>query len=96
MRTAAPRPADPARGTSPPVRFPAEARRGERLPPAFTAGERLAVSSEITSGDEARRDDGTSRPRFGTLRLMLFAVLLLLAGIGVVTVYRAVAAVLPG
>ena len=79
-----------------PLRFPAEGRRGERQAPAFTAGERLAVSSEITSGDEGRRDDGTPGPRFGVLRLTVLAVLVVLAGIGAMTVYRAVAGVLSG
>jgi hypothetical protein len=67
------------------------ARRGEPTAPAsFTAGERLAVSSALTGGD----DRPGRRP--GVLRLSLLLVLLFLAGIGAVTVYHAVAGVLPG
>jgi hypothetical protein len=67
------------------------ARRGEQAaPPTFTAGERLAVSSALTGGDD--------RPRRGpgVLRLSLLLILLFLAGVGAVTVYHAVAGVLPG
>jgi hypothetical protein len=67
------------------------ARRGEQAAaPSFTAGERLAVSSALTGGDDRPR----RRP--GALRLSLLLVLLFFAGVGAVTVYHAVAGVLPG
>lgn len=66
-------------------------RRGEPpVRPTFTAGERLTVSSALTGGDDRPR----RRP--GVLRLSLLLVLLFLAGVGAVTVYHAVAGVLPG
>ena len=76
-------------GAVAPLRFLGEARRGERPAPAFTAGDRLAVSSASAGDDEPRR-----RPNM--LRLTLLLILLFFAGIGAVTVYRAVAGVLPG
>jgi hypothetical protein len=67
------------------------ARRGEQpAPSSFTAGERLAVSSVLTGGDER------PRRRLGMLRLSVLLVLLFFAGVGAVTVYHAVAGVLPG
>jgi hypothetical protein len=73
------------------LRLLGAARRGEPpAPPSFTAGERLAVSSALTGGDDRPR----RRP--GMLRLSLLLVLLFFAGIGAVTVYHAVAGVLPG
>ncbi len=69
------------------MRFPAEARRNEGQASVFIAGERLTVASEITGGDETRAG-GASRPRSGTLRSVVLAILLLLASIGAVTVYR--------
>lgn len=73
-----------------PLRFLGAARRAEREAPSFTAGERLAVSSALTGGDDAPR----RRP--GILRLSLLLILLFFAGVGAVTVYHAVAGVLPG
>ncbi len=78
----------------PAIRPSAEA-RDERQRPAFTAGERLTVASEITGGDESSAG-GASRPRFGTARLLLLTALLLLAGIGATTVYRAILSILNG
>jgi hypothetical protein len=67
------------------------ARHGEQAAaPTFTAGERLAVSSAPTAGDDR------ARRRPGVLRLSLLLVVLFFAGIGAVTVYHAVAGVLPG
>ena len=74
-----------------PLRLLGGARRAEPpAPPAFTAGERLAVSSALTGGD----DRPGRRP--GLLRLSLLLILLFFAGVGAVTVYHAVAGVLPG
>ena len=73
------------------LRLLGAARRGEPpAPSSFTAGERLAVSSVLTGGDDRPR----RRP--GVLRLSLLLVLLFFAGVGAVTVYHAVAGVLPG
>jgi hypothetical protein len=72
-----------------PLRFLAAARRAERPEAAFTAGERLAVSSALGG-------DGRPARRPSMLRLSLLLILLFLAGIGAVTVYHAVAGVLPG
>lgn len=76
-------------GAAAPLPFPAAARRAERPGPAFTAGERLAVSS-------APGRDGQPGRRPSILRLSLLVILLFFAGIGAVTVYHAVAGVLPG
>jgi hypothetical protein len=76
-------------GAGAPLHFLGEARRGERPAPAFTAGDRLAVSSGSAG------DDG-ARPRRSMVRLTLLLILLVFAGIGAVTVYHAVAGVLPG
>jgi len=76
-------------GAGAPLRFLGEARRGERPAPVFTAGERLAVSS-ATAGDDEKR------PRRSMVRLTLLLILLFFAGVGAVTVYHAVAGVLPG
>jgi hypothetical protein len=76
-------------GAATPLRFPAAARHAERPGPAFTAGERLAVSS-------APGGDGQPGRRPSMLRLSLLVILLFFAGIGAVTVYHAVAGVLPG
>ncbi len=86
MRTQ-PRSEDSGAGAA--LRFLGEARRGERPAPVFTAGDRLAVSSASAGDDEPRR-----RPSM--LRLTLLLILLFFAGVGAVTVYRAVAGVLPG
>ncbi|HEX6841088.1 MAG TPA: hypothetical protein VF113_06160 [Stellaceae bacterium] len=73
------------------LRLLGAARQGEPpAPPAFTAGERLTVSSVLAGGD------GRPRRRLGMFRLSLLLVLLFFAGIGAVTVYHAVAGVLPG
>jgi hypothetical protein len=71
------------------LRFLGEARRGERPAPVFTAGDRLVVSSAVAGDDAPRR-----RPSM--LRLTLLLILLFFAGVGAVTVYHAVAGVLPG
>ncbi len=76
-------------GAGAPLRFLGEARRGERPAPVLTAGDRLAVSSASAGDDEPRR-------RRSMLRLTLLLILLFFAGVGAVTVYRAVAGVLPG
>ncbi len=76
-------------GAGAPLRFLGETRRGERPAPVFTAGDRVAVSSASAGDDEPRR-----RPNM--LRLTLLLILLFFAGIGAVTVYHAVAGVLPG
>jgi hypothetical protein len=57
-------------------RRPTEARA-----PGFSAGERLSVSSEITTGAS-----GGKRP--GMMRGVIFAALLMLAGVGAITVYQ--------
>jgi hypothetical protein len=72
------------------LRFLGQARRAEREAPSFTAGERLAVSSALTGGDDVPR----RRPSM--FRLSLLLILLFFAGVGAVTVYHAVAGVLPG
>ena len=73
------------------LRLLGAARRDEQAaPPSFTAGERLTVSSALTGGDDR------PRRRLGVLRLSLLLALLFFAGVGVVTVYHAVAGVLPG
>ena len=73
------------------LRLLGAARRDEQAAaPSFTAGERLAVSSALTGGDER------PRRRLGVFRLSLLLVMLFFAGVGVVTVYHAVAGVLPG
>src|SRR5579864_9563976 len=71
-----------------PFRLAGEARRAERPATAFTAGDRLAVSSAMAG------DDGP-RPRRSMFRLTLLLILLFFAGVGAVTVYHAVAGVLP-
>ena len=75
-----------------PLRFPAEARREfpAESPPRLTlsAADRLVISSPSASPAEVRR-----RP--GMLRTMGFIVLLVLASIGTVSVYQALAAYLP-
>jgi hypothetical protein len=76
-------------GAGAPLHFLGETRRGERQAPAFTAGDRLAVSSGSAG------DDG-ARPRRSMVRLTLLLILLFFAGVGAVTVYHAVAGVLPG
>jgi hypothetical protein len=79
----------PARGDDvTPLRVAGEARRAERPAATFTAGDRLAVSSGIAGDDEPA-------PRRSMFRLTLLLVLLFFAGIGAVTVYHAVAGVLP-
>jgi hypothetical protein len=85
-------------GAATPLRFLGPSRRNAdparrniepEAPPSFTAGERLAVSSELAGDDRRQR-----RPSM--LRLSLLLILLFFAGIGAVTVYHAVAGVLPG
>ncbi len=76
-------------GAVAPLRFLGETRRGERSAPVFTAGDRLVVSSAIAGDDAPRR-----RPSL--LRVTLLLILLFFAGVGAVTVYHAVAGVLPG
>jgi len=77
-------PARPQETASPSLRL-----EREPQPSGLTAGDRLTVSSLITGGEEKPRQ------RFRMLRLVLLLGLLVLAGIGAVTVYHAVASGLP-
>src|SRR5579863_3115955 len=84
--SAEPRLGDDSDVGNPPLRFPTEARRGEAPRATFTAGERLAVASEMTGGE-------FTEARGGTLRRVFLAVLGLFAVIGAVTVVEKIAGI---